>query len=269
MMWTALAIFSFFCLFVIYLYRPNPRIRKTKLCTNHYAHRGLYDHGSGIPENSMMAFRRAKHQGYGCELDVQCTKDGKLVVFHDDDLKRMTGVEGLVSQLKYSELENLRLLGTNERIPLFKEVLDLELKELLIEIKGTQARQRVVLALLKDLKSYKGQFSVCSFDPLILIELKRHAPMIHRGLIMEDPWLNSKHSLLIKLVLSLGIFVPLIRLDYLSKDIKYNVWFYQLFRLLKGRTTVWTVKSIEAEHQVKHEVDGIIFENYLPYDKVN
>ena len=86
---------------------------------------------------------------------------------------------------------------------------------------------------------------------------------------MEDPWLNSKHSLLIKLVLSLGIFVPLIRLDYLSKDIKYNVWFYQLFRLLKGRTTVWTVKSIEAEHQVKHKVDGIIFENYLPYDKVN
>ena len=190
-------------------------------------------------------------------------------MFHDDDLKRMTGVEGLVSQLKYSELENLRLLGTNERIPLFKEVLDLELKELLIEIKGTQARQRVVLALLKDLKSTKGQISVCSFDPLILMELKRHAPMIHRGLIMEDPWLNPKHSLMIKLVLSLGIFVPLIRLDYLSKDIQYNVWFYQLFRLLKGRTTVWTVKSIEAEHQVKHEVDGIIFENYLPYDKVN
>lgn len=269
MMWIALAIFSFFCLFVVYFYRPNARMRKTKLCTNHYAHRGLYDHGSGIPENSMMAFRRAKHQGYGCELDVQCTKDGKLVVFHDDDLKRLTGVEGLVSDFRYSELEGLSLLGTSEHIPLFKEVLDLELKELLIEIKGTQARQRVVLALLKELKSYKGLFSICSFDPLILLELKRHAPMIHRGLIMEDPWLNPKHSWLIKWVLSLGIFVPLIHPDYLSKDIHYSIWFYDLFRFLKGRTTVWTVTSIEDEHQIKHEVDGIIFEQYLPYDKVH
>ena len=269
MMWIALTIFSFFCLFVVYCYRPNPRMRKTKLCTNHYAHRGLYDHTVGIPENSMMAFRRAKHQGYGCELDVQCTKDGKLVVFHDDDLKRMTGVDGLVSQLKFNEIENLRLIGTNEHIPLFKEVLDLELKELLIEIKGTKARQRVILALLKELKSYKGQFSVCSFDPLILLELKRHAPVIHRGLIMEDPWLNHNHSAFIKFVLSLGLFVPFIRPDYLSKDINYNVWFYAMFRLLKGRTTVWTVKSIEAEHQIKHDTDGIIFEQYLPYDKVN
>ena len=267
MMWIALTIFSFFCLIVVYLYRPNPRIRKTKLCTNHYAHRGLFDHGSGIPENSIIAFRRAKHQGYGCELDVQCTKDGKLVVFHDHDLKRMTGVEGLVSQFRYSELKSLRLLGTHEHIPLFKDVLDLELKELLIEIKGTKARQRIVLALLKELKSYKGQFSVCSFDPLILLELKRHAPTIYRGLIMEDPWLNPNHSWLIKLVLSLGVFVPLIHPDYLSKEINYSVWFYALFRFLKGRTIVWTVHSIEAEHQVKHGVDGIIFEHYLPYDK--
>ena len=155
------------------------------------------------------------------------------------------------------------------RSPLFKEVLDLELKELLIEIKGTKARQRVVLALLKELKSYKGQFSVCSFDPLILMELKRHTPVIHRGLIMEDPWLNPNHSVLIKIILSLGLFVPFIRPDYLSKDIRYHVWFYSLFRLFKGRTTIWTVKSIEAEHQIKHATDGIIFEQYLPYDKVN
>lgn len=86
---------------------------------------------------------------------------------------------------------------------------------------------------------------------------------------MEDPWLNPKHSWLIKWVLSLGIFVPLIHPDYLSKDIHYSIWFYDLFRFLKGRTTVWTVTSIEDEHQIKHEVDGIIFEQYLPYDKVH
>ena len=57
-----------------------------------YAHRGL--HGDQIPENSLPAFAGACERGYGIELDVQLSSEGVIMVFHDDTLIRMTGVEG-------------------------------------------------------------------------------------------------------------------------------------------------------------------------------
>ena len=55
------------------------------------AHRGL--HGGDIPENSMPAFERAVDNGYNIELDVHITIDGVVVVFHDDTLTRVCGVD--------------------------------------------------------------------------------------------------------------------------------------------------------------------------------
>lgn len=252
-------ILPFFCLFIVYYYFPNKRIKKTDLGIHHYAHRGLYNHGSNIPENSMMAFRKSKHLGYGCELDVQCTKDGKVVVFHDDNCLRMTGVDGFLESMNYSDLSSLRLKNTDESIPLFKDVLDLDLKELVIEIKSTKYKRKVVSAVLKELKTYRGKYSICSFDPLILLELKRQAPMIHRGLIMEK---STNKSWIKRLVLNHALLNGFIRPDYISIDYKNINWVYRLFRLLGGRTLVWTVKEITLERDL--DVDGIIFENYLP-----
>ena len=59
-----------------------------------YAHRGLHKIDKSIPENSLPAFEAAARIGYGVELDVHLTRDDELVVFHDDDLKRVCGVEG-------------------------------------------------------------------------------------------------------------------------------------------------------------------------------
>ena len=56
-----------------------------------YAHRGLYDKAAGIPENSLSAFSRAVAHGFGVELDVHLLRDGSLAVFHDSDIRRMTG----------------------------------------------------------------------------------------------------------------------------------------------------------------------------------
>ena len=68
-----------------------PRLKRrpemNKLREYDYAHRGLHDKKAGIPENSMKAFQRAMELGYGMELDVHLTKDGGLVVMHDDSLK--------------------------------------------------------------------------------------------------------------------------------------------------------------------------------------
>ena len=55
------------------------------------AHRGIHDN-IDIPENTLQAFKKAVKNNISIELDVQLTKDNVLVIFHDDNLKRMTGI---------------------------------------------------------------------------------------------------------------------------------------------------------------------------------
>ena len=86
-----------------------------------FAHRGLHSEDKSVPENSLEAFRLAAAAGYGVELDVQLTKDGQVVVFHDDTLDRVCGVPGRVDEKSYNELKLLRLCGTEQRIPLLTE----------------------------------------------------------------------------------------------------------------------------------------------------
>ena len=71
------------------------------------AHRGL--HSEVSPENSMAAFISAADNKYPIELDVHLTKDGKIVVFHDSNIKRMCGEDKLISELNYAELKEYRL----------------------------------------------------------------------------------------------------------------------------------------------------------------
>ena len=78
------------------------------------AHRGVFDNKS-VPENSMLSFKNAIKYNYPIELDVQLTKDNKLVVFHDDNLLRMTGYDKLLQEANYSEISNLKLLNINEQ----------------------------------------------------------------------------------------------------------------------------------------------------------
>lgn len=82
------------CLFVLtgmYFYMIMPRIFGKPDTSSYrkwlYAHRGLYDNSSDAPENSLAAFRRAVEGGFGIEMDVQLSKDGIPVVFHDFTLK--------------------------------------------------------------------------------------------------------------------------------------------------------------------------------------
>lgn len=72
-----------------------------------YAHRGLYNKEAGIPENSLPAFSRAIARGFGAELDVHLLRDGTLAVFHDSDVKRMTGREGYLEDLSADEPQGL------------------------------------------------------------------------------------------------------------------------------------------------------------------
>ena len=87
-----------------------------------FAHRGY--HTDTIPENSIAAFKEAKKLDLPVEFDVQFTKDGQVVVFHDSTLDRMCGVIGKVRDFTYEDLQQFRLNDTEEKIPLLSEVLD-------------------------------------------------------------------------------------------------------------------------------------------------
>ena len=72
------------------------------------AHRGIYDNKE-VPENSMKAFEQAMLKGYAIELDIQMTKDGYLVVFHDSTLKRVCGIKDEITALTLNEVKQARL----------------------------------------------------------------------------------------------------------------------------------------------------------------
>ena len=154
------------------------------------AHRGLHSKDQSVPENSLRAFEAAAERGYAIELDVQLTKDGEVVVMHDDDLQRACGDPAFVSEKTLEELRGLRLFGTEEGIPLFKEVLakvDGRVP-LLVELKSQGARNSILCKKTNDLLfAYRGPYCIESFDPRILRWFRKHAPWVFRGQLATHP----------------------------------------------------------------------------------
>ena len=154
-----------------------------------YAHRGYHDKPR-IPENSMAAFRRAVDHGLASELDVHLLADGSLAVFHDEELERQTGVRGTIEDYDRSNLSRLRLEGTDERIPMFDEVLELYEDTglpLLIELKVNRGNYKALAAkVCERLDSYKGPFALQSFDPRAMMEIRKLRPQHKRGQLSKD-----------------------------------------------------------------------------------
>jgi glycerophosphoryl diester phosphodiesterase len=155
----------------------------------HYAHRG-YHCKPEIPENSMAAFRRAAEHGFPSEFDVHLIADGSLVVFHDDDLERETGVKGQIEDYDITNLSRLRLEGTDEHIPTLDEVLDLYENTglpLLIELKVARGNYRKLTeAVCRRLDRYTGPYVIESFDPRALMVLRQIRPEIIRGQLAQN-----------------------------------------------------------------------------------
>ena len=157
------------------------RLEKTSwVLTKPVAHRGL--HNEVIPENSMAAFKNAVEKGYPIEMDVHLSLDKKLVVFHDDNLARMTGFDADIRDTDHKTLKSLRLKNTDETIPDFCDFLSLVNGKvpLLIEIKQ-QKQKGIEQMVIDELKNYKGEFVIQSFDPFIVNNFRKLAPEIIRG----------------------------------------------------------------------------------------
>lgn len=256
-----------------YLFASAPGIhKKTKwqhLTGWDYAHRGLYDNEHGIPENSMAAFRRAVDKGYGIELDVHLTADNQLVVFHDDTLTRMCGMNKKISSFLYSDLMQLRLLGTEEGIPLFKDVLELidGKVPLIIELKVDGSNQNLLCPLAWQLLSrYKGDYCIESFHPFVLQWFKRHEPQVVRGQLScnffkENPHCDIVLFLMSNLMTNFFTHPDFIAYKYLDLDNPAVIYNRKLFHIM---TVVWTIPGKPTYDRFKNKVDVMIFEGFEP-----
>ena len=130
------------CAAVLFLVCPTfgRKALREPFAGRNYAHRGLFSKDQSTPENSIPAFEAASSAGYGIELDVQFTSDRKLIVFHDDTLDRMTGVQGWVHDFPWEQVSAMSLAGTGDHPPLFSQVLETVggRVPLIVEIKSRQ-----------------------------------------------------------------------------------------------------------------------------------
>lgn len=232
-----------------------------------YAHRGL--HTPDVPENSLAAFARAVEEGYGIELDVQLTADKKVVVFHDYTLSRMCGTEGQIARTTYEQLRELRLGGSEERIPLLREVLELVDGKvpLLVELKGESMNNELCSYVVELLDAYGGVYMVESFNPVLLSWFKRYRPHVVRGQLVTNLIADKKAgNVFLNAALSAMLLNVLSRPDFIAPNVKYprGLSLWVCVSLFGSKAFFWTVRS-EEEYQ-KHRLRGqySIFEHITP-----
>lgn len=256
----------------IFLIAPGSARGMDKFKNVKYAHRGLHgtvDADSFAAENSLTAFSRAAERGFGIELDVHVTKDGEVVVFHDDTTDRVTGVSGRVCDMTLEELRALRLSGTEDTVPTLREVLDLVggRVPLLVEIKETGFDHSISEATAPILKDYSGEYIVESFSPLAFGAIKREIPGTPCGFLADkltekEEYRSIKYRLIQRFFLNVAARPAFIAMN---KD-RAKMFPLPLLKCLFGSVTLaWTVRSAEEEAAAYAAgFDGIIFEGYLP-----
>lgn len=240
----------------------------------HYAHRGLHDTKLGIPENSGLAFRRALDSGYGAELDVHLAKDGSLVVMHDESLKRTAGVDKNVCDCTRQELEALRLEGTRESIPFLEEVLALfEGKApLVVEIKAYNGNHKeLTAAVCRMLEQYpKLQYCIESFDPRVIMWLRRHRPEIIRGQLsckIANHYEGNTNIVTWLMTNLLFNFLTVPHFVAYCFEERRNFAFRLCKKVWGVQEFSWTIREAREAQAALQEGAAIIFEQFCPEEK--
>ena len=222
-----------------------------------FVHRGL--HGAGRVENSRAAFDAAVAAGHGIELDVQASRDGEAMVFHDYQLDRLTAEQGDVTARAASELERVHLTGTTETIPRLREVLQRigGRVAVLIEVKAPDRNvARLCLSVFRALEGYRGPVGVMSFNPEVPRWFGAHAPKVLRGLVVTE---QDKRGLRGWLERAIAFWRS--GAQFLAYDIRDLPSRFAKKRRRKGVPVfTWTVRSEADRARAALHADQIIYE---------
>ena len=240
--------------------------------TTPVAHRALHDRTDGRPENSVEAIEAAIAAGYAIEIDLQLTADGEAVVFHDYDLRRLTGAAGPVRQRTAAELARLVPLGGGEGIPSFSRVLAQVAGRvpLLVEIKdqdGTLGASIGALeaAAARAANGYAGPLAFMSFNPHSVRQMSGLLPEIPRG-IVTSAYRPADWGLIAAVTRDRLRDIP----DFDQAGaafISHEASDLHRPRVaeLKARgvpVLCWTIRSPEAEAEARQIADNVTFEGY-------
>lgn len=260
--------FALFLLLALSTYGRRNQSGMENLRGKAYAHRGLY--GGDVPENSMEAFRLAKEAGYGVELDVHLLKDGKLAVFHDSELFRMTGKKGRIVDLTSEQLKEFKLNGTEQTIPLFEEVMQLFNGEvpLIIELKCVNNCNNLCNAVCNALDDYSGAFCLESFDPRCVRWLRMHRPNFVRGQLTENYFIKRNVVLpwILRLLLSHQMLNFLTKPDFVAYRFsdRKTISNFLFRKVWKMQGVTWTITTQEDYDKAVSEDWIPIFEGFHP-----
>ena len=256
-------------LYLAVLVRPRGKNPSNISLLCDYAHRGL--HGGSVPENSLAAFERACEAGVGIELDVQLSRDGTVMVFHDYTLVRMTGRPEKLCELDAAELGMISLGDTDEKIPTFDAVLRLidGRVPILVELKGENFDTSLCRKVADLLKAYKGAYCIESFNPLLCGEMKKYLPNALRGLLYTNVCREKKKYS------ALNIALTCMALNFLAKPhfIAYNQHDRRALpvilttKLFRAPRFVWTVRTDEDLTAARAHGESPIFEGVCPQSK--
>jgi glycerophosphoryl diester phosphodiesterase len=237
------------------------------------AHRTLHDVKDGRPENSIAGVKSAIEHGYGVEIDLQLSKDGVPMVFHDYSLERLTGANGPIAQRTATELSAIRLIGGNEGIPTFDAFLKYVNGRvpILVELKDQDGALGSNLVTLEKaacvlLQDYSGPKAVMSFNPHAIAKCAEYAPGIERGLVTEQ--FNEQAWPLVPAARREELnHIPdydRVGASFISHNAK-QLSDASVMRLKDQGATIlcWTVRSLEIENQARKIADNITFEGYL------
>ena len=238
------------------------------------AHRALHDVTDGRPENSRAAIRAAIAAGYGIEIDLQLSRDGRAMVFHDYDLGRLARGKGPIRQRDADDLADIRLHGGDEGIPTFREILDLVAGRvpLLVELKDQHGQMGPDDGLLEhaaaaDLAGYSGPVALMSFNPHSVIALATLRPELPRGLV-TCPFTAKDWPLLSPETRDRLRGIPDFHragacfVSHQAADLRAP----RVSELKAGGAVIlcWTVRSPAAEATARRIADNITFEGFLP-----
>lgn len=233
-----------------------------------YAHRGL--HSEDTPENSLDAFAKACEAGFGIELDVQLSRDGEVMVFHDYTLIRMTGREGKLSDLSCAELRALPLKGSDQTVPTFREVLELVdgRVPLLVELKGEDLNAALCPKVAELLRSYKGAYCIESFNPLLIRAMRRELPRAYYGQLYTNVCRDKKKYSPLNLLLTAMAFNFLAKPDFIAYNYKdrKSLPVKLTTRMYKAAPFIWTARDGEVLREAAQYGEYPIFEHATPAD---